>query len=245
MSEYNSDFYKKMADGAELSASIILSDLFKLITPEKVIDLGCGLGCWLGVAKKLGATSVTGFDGDYVNRRQLYIEPSEFTSIDLLNCMPNSIKADLALCMEVAEHLPSSRADDIVEFLCASSDVVLFGAAIPGQGGAHHINEKWQSYWVEKFAKNNFVHSVIIRDKFWNNKHVAVWYRQNSLIFINKSRSDLIEKFNSQLIQNIVDVVHPDLYAMKMKRYNIQEKILTILQRHLNTARSVINSFKS
>jgi SAM-dependent methyltransferase len=244
MSEYNSDFYKKMADGAELSAHIILSDLFKLINPDKVIDLGCGLGCWLGVAKKLGATSVTGFDGDYVNRKQLYIEPSEFISINLLNSLPNSMKADLSLCMEVAEHLPSSRADDIVDFLCASSDVVLFGAAIPGQGGAHHINEQWQSYWVEKFKKNNFEHSVIIRDKLWNDKRVAVWYRQNSLIFINKCRTDLVAQFNNQIVETIVDVVHPDLYDMKMKRYNAQEKILTVLQRYLNTARSFINLLK-
>ncbi|BDU52026.1 methyltransferase domain-containing protein [Limnohabitans sp. INBF002] len=240
MSEYNVDFYEKMSGGAEASAKIMLPSFFQLISPKVIIDLGCGVGCWLRVAKKLGCTAVLGFDGAYVNKNQLQIDESEFFSVDLLQDTPDVHKADLALCMEVAEHLPASRADAIVKFLCASADVVLFGAAIPGQGGAHHINEQWQSYWVEKFSNKGFSHSIKIRDEFWNDQNVAVWYKQNSLVFINSSRADLLEKFEVQTSQGIIDVVHPDLYSLKMRRYGVLEKILTLMQRYLNYLRSVI-----
>lgn len=240
MSEYNVDFYKKMASGAEASANVILPFLFKLINPYKVVDLGCGVGCWLSVAKSLGAEVVLGFDGAYVNKEQLQISASEFVSVDLLHAVPNVTKADLALCMEVAEHLPESRADAIVNFLCASSDVVLFGAAIPGQGGAHHVNEKWQSYWVEKFESNGFKHSVKIRNEFWNDERVAIWYRQNSLVFVTNSRPDLAGIFDLESSKGIVDVVHPELYSLKMRRYRLQEQFLTTMQRYLNALRSII-----
>lgn len=53
---------------------------------------------------------------------------------------------DLAMTIEVAEHLTPVRADSFVEDLTRLSDVVLFSAAIPAQGGINHVNEQWQSY---------------------------------------------------------------------------------------------------
>ena len=61
---------------------------------------------------------------------------------------------DLVNCLEVAEHLDASRADSFVDDLCALGDVVVFSAAIPGQGGTHHVNEQFQSYWQERFRRN-------------------------------------------------------------------------------------------
>ena len=241
MTEYNIDFYKKMSNGAEASANIILPVIFDLIRPASVLDLGCGVGCWLKVAKSLGAIKVIGFDGEYVNSKQLQILPTEFVSVDLSIGMPKIISVDLAICMEVAEHLSTEVADSIVDFLCKSSDIVLFGAAIPGQGGAHHVNEQWQSYWAQKFGNKGYLHSTKLRDYFWNDERVAIWYKQNSLIFINELRTDLVEKFNASKSYSCINIVHPDLFAMKMRRYSFLEKVLTLMQRYLNFLRSLIS----
>jgi hypothetical protein len=240
MGEYNNSFFKKMAHGAESSANLVLPILFSLIKPKSVLDLGCGIGCWLKVSKELGATTIFGFDGSYVNPDQLLIDASEFNPIDLSMSMPMNVKVDLAICLEVAEHLPEARSDAIVLSLCTSSDVVLFGAAIPKQGGAHHINEQWQSYWINKFDKLGFVPSTRIRNAIWNDSRIALWYRQNSLIFIKKDRSDILNIFGNSQSQEIYDLVHPDLYSLKMRRYSFIEILLTFLQKMLNIFRSLI-----
>jgi hypothetical protein len=50
---------------------------------------------------------------------------------------------DLAISMEVAEHLSPGRAPSFVDDLTGLAAVVLFSTAIPGPGGIGHINEPW------------------------------------------------------------------------------------------------------
>ena len=56
-----------------------------------------------------------------------------------------------SISLEVAEHLSPGRAESFISDLCQAAPVVLFGAAIPGQGGVGHLNEQWQSYWANLF----------------------------------------------------------------------------------------------
>ena len=53
---------------------------------------------------------------------------------------------DLAISLEVAEHLSSESANMFIACLTNMSDIVLFSAAIPGQGGENRINEQWPKY---------------------------------------------------------------------------------------------------
>lgn len=53
---------------------------------------------------------------------------------------------DLAVTVEVAEHLPSSRAQSFVADLVHLASAIAFSAAIPGLGGTKHINEQWPDY---------------------------------------------------------------------------------------------------
>jgi SAM-dependent methyltransferase len=69
---------------------------------------------------------------------------------------PLSLKKrhDVAVCIEVLEHLRPESADIAVRSVCAAADVCLVTAS-PG-GGTHpnplHLNEMpFQSYWVPKF----------------------------------------------------------------------------------------------
>ena len=88
---------------------------------------------------------------------------------DLENNIQIESKFDLAITLEVAEHLSEIRADSFIDDLCALSDLILFSAAIPDQGGRHHINEQWQSYWEPKRFKQRGYHVYdIVRWKIWS-----------------------------------------------------------------------------
>jgi hypothetical protein len=56
------------------------------------------------------------------------------------------------MSLECAEHLPAHRAAPLVEWLTKSAPIVVFSAAIPGQGGKGHINEQPPDYWNDLFG---------------------------------------------------------------------------------------------
>ena len=95
---------------------------------------------------------------------------------------------ELALCLEVGEHLPERSAPALVESLAAAAPVVLFSAAVPGQGGTSHVNEQWPPYWERLFAEQGMRKYDVIRPLIWCDRSIESWYRQNIYIF---SDSDL------------------------------------------------------
>jgi 2-polyprenyl-3-methyl-5-hydroxy-6-metoxy-1,4-benzoquinol methylase len=169
-----------------LAPNLILPIVFDIIKPTSVLDVGCGIGTWLSVCKDLGVVDVLGVDGDHVNRNLIkkYILDYEFMPYDLNLSFDLSRKYDLAICLEVLEHLPESSAVNIVNSLVAHSDVILFSAAIPGQGGQNHLNEQWPSYWIDLFSRHDFVFIDKVRPLIWNNKTIEFWYRQNIRIIL-------------------------------------------------------------
>ena len=93
---------------------------------------------------------------------------ANFIERDLSQRITIDSKYDLACCLEVAEHLPPERAGSFVEDLTKLAPVVLFSAAIPGQGGDNHVNEMWQHHWARLFAKNGFRAVDYVRPMIWS-----------------------------------------------------------------------------
>lgn len=183
---YDNLFFSTQQKRIETSPQVVLPILFQQMPmPKSVIDVGCGTGEWLEACRAMGVQEVLGMDGDYVDRQRLRIEPGEFRSVDLSKPLEVTRRFDLAVCLEVGEHLPPRCAASLVQSLCALSDTVLFSAATPGQGGTHHINEQWPAYWVRLFTQHGFGTSDSVRPVIWENASVAAWYRQN--IFICKA----------------------------------------------------------
>ncbi len=81
---------------------------------------------------------------------------------------------DLGICLEVAEHLPTAGADQLVENLVRLSDVILFSAAIPHQGGTHHVNEQWPSYWADLFAARHYFAWDGLRWLIWQDARIPL-----------------------------------------------------------------------
>ena len=105
---------------------------------------------------------------------------------------------DLAVCLEVAEHLPESSASDLVRTLTTLAPIVLFSAAIPGQGGVGHINERWPSYWKSRFEEHGFQRLDPIRPHIWKNRRVHWWYRQNIFLFAAREQIDHSESLRDE-----------------------------------------------
>ncbi len=188
----------------------IIPFIMKNMRPETVIDVGCGIGTFTSVFKKHGA-KILAVDGPWCNKELLFknIEPEEFVEHELEKPLPIEGHFDLAVCLEVAEHLTPERAPSFVAELTGLSDVILFSAAIPGQGGDHHFNEQWLPYWEKLFNQHDYEVCDVLRPLFWDNENIFWWYRQN-IVIVKKKSFDL--PFINGLKENkIARIVHPGL----------------------------------
>jgi SAM-dependent methyltransferase len=216
---YDDNFYDEMTKMSIQSAEIYANYLSEFVQPSSVIDLGCGRGAWLKAFKDCGSSKLKGIDGDWIDREDLMDEAIIFEPLDLNKLDLPKEKYDLAMSLEVAEHLEVDAGENFVKFLTNSSDLILFGSAYKNQGGTNHINEQKHSYWANKFVSNGFLPFDFFREEFWNNDHVGFWYRQNIFLYIKKESTafnEFVEKGFSPLTNlYFMDCVHPDLYDSK------------------------------
>lgn len=207
---YSAEFFARQNPGSRSSAQIIVPLVISAVQPKTVVDVGCGVGTWSSefLAHSIDAI---GIDGDYVRKEDLQIPAERFKPVDL-NRPPRAAAIgsfDLAICLEVAEHLTPASAENLVEFLTGLAPNVLFGAAIPGQGGRGHINEQWQSYWISLFTEKGMYCHDIVRPATWSQTAVRPWYSQNTFLFTRDAREDLP---SSKLPTNLV---HPKIFHSK------------------------------
>lgn len=189
---YDSNFYERHGATARTSAHVVLPMLFREIPapPASVVDVGCGVGAWLAVARELGVAEVHGIDGGDLPADQLEIPADAFERVDLERFDGTDRRADIAICLEVAEHLDPAAGRQLVRTLTSIAPVVAFSAAIPGQGGTHHVNEQWPGYWSEQFADCGFGPLDVLRARMWNHPEVAYYYAQNLVLYLRRSWAD-------------------------------------------------------
>jgi hypothetical protein len=192
--KYDKDFYERNKTNAKLkSVEIVLTEVFKIIPPcRSAVDFGCATGTWLNGLGKYNITDIRGYDGKWVDQSKLLIPKECFFEADFDKPIKIDRRFDLAISIEVAEHLQESSAESFVENITKSADFVLFSAAIPYQGGDNHVNEQWPEYWNKLFNRFGFVCIDSIRKKLWSNYDVLDFHRQNILLFVNMARMDEI-----------------------------------------------------
>jgi SAM-dependent methyltransferase len=183
---YDGDFYARHRDQSIESARIVAPLVMRLATIGSVIDVGCGVGGWLRAFSENGVATVRGLDGNYVDRSKLDIPSECFSEIDLQQPLHFEGRYDLAVCLEVAEHLDPQVGSELVRALTDVAPLILFSAAVPGQGGIGHVNEQWPAYWRRLFDQHGFRMLDVIRPIVREERRVEWWYRQNIVMFASE-----------------------------------------------------------
>lgn len=195
------------------SAEVIVPDLIEKFKPKSIMDVGCGVGNWLYVFNQFGVNQFYGIDGSHA-KNQFLLDQSFFISTDFEKPKSfenlNLSRVDMAICLEVAEHLTEKTGLRLVDFLTSHTDIIIFSAAVPNQTGENHFNEQQPSYWQEKFKEKGFLFYDVFRSKYWTNPKVKWWYKQNMFLVVREGviKDNQLPLFNGNLW------IHPDLLAM-------------------------------
>jgi SAM-dependent methyltransferase len=161
--------------------------VMSMVSPKSVVDVGCGSGAWLCAFREHGVRQIVGIEGAYVDPSWLLIPKEYVRTMDLSKSFRMQETFDLAVCLEVAEHLPKRCAPEFVESLVSLAPIVLFSAAVPEQGGVHHVNEQWPGYWAELFLRHGFRQLDTLRGQIWKNPEIKFFYRQNIFFYVRQA----------------------------------------------------------
>ena len=187
---YHENFWTDNGDmincGQMHSARGVLPVVFDYLgeVPEYVVDIGCGRGAWLYACKELGVNYTSGVDGPWVSCELEKIGIDEFYQHDLETGVLEPIRwHNLAICLEVAEHVSAEGSQNLVETLCSHSRNILFSSAPKGQGCEMHLNEQSLKYWDEKFNKRGYKRVKNFKKDLENIEKIDYWYVNNTCLY--------------------------------------------------------------
>ncbi len=222
---YTPEYYQSFAAISNSSAEIVAGCLFDLLSPNSVIDVGCGLGHYLRAFSQKGVGTCCGIEGPWIKDAPAVIPREQFEILDLMTedlSEYNPGRFDLAISIEVAEHLPAFLGEAFVKLLCRCAPIVFFSAAIPHQGGTHHVNEQRLSYWIPLFEKENFQLLDIVRPRLWNIPSVDPCVKQNGVLFVHH---DYKMRCPEGASLEGLDLVHPAIFEEKQQQWLNDESL--------------------
>jgi SAM-dependent methyltransferase len=155
---------------------------------RRVADVGAGSGAMAAQGRRLGL-DVVACEHSPFGRAFARAQGVTSMPFDVGTTSPAVLggPADLAYCIEVAEHLPAELGDRLVAFLAATAPLVLFTAAHPGQGGQGHVNEQPREYWIDRFATGGMTYlpdqTGRLRAALEQHLHHGPWIAQNAMVF--------------------------------------------------------------
>lgn len=211
-SHYSHNFFRRRAAGAHYSAEQIVPLVFELLKPASIIDIGCGDGSWLKAFQDLGVKDILGLDNGQLDSSNLLINQSNFRRQDLEQRITLLKKYDLAINLEVIEHLSRRRGPSLIADLCKLSDIILFSAAVPDQGGPGHINERWPEYWKKIFYQQDYIMLDPFRPQIAADPKIDWWYKQNLFLVIN-------QKLLTQIPFNTLPLYTKNIFYLNKHRF--------------------------
>lgn len=183
---YDVAYYQTInAEEAEQAARLAGVLIWKY-QPKSALDIGCATGLYL---KPFLDASIDGYGIDNaeatIDAAVMMVPKGRIKIADITKASIGH-RADLAMCLEVLEHIPESGAAAAVKHIAESSDVIIFSAAQPGQGGHGHINCQPKEYWQDLFTARGYVRRLededYIRTIMAAGYHMG-WLTNNLMIF--------------------------------------------------------------
>ena len=184
---YNDEYYENDVEGpAAFAAPHIARSVVACFRPNSLIDIGCGTGAMLAQFRELGV-KVSGLEYSSAGIRRCRQRGLDVMKFNIERDKPPSVHADLALSLEVAEHLPEWASERFVKLLCQTSPIVIVSAAQPGQPGTDHVNLQPKTYWIAKFSSIcGRSYNASVRERLaeeWRKAGVAGFYWDNLMVF--------------------------------------------------------------
>jgi SAM-dependent methyltransferase len=222
---YDDAFYQYIQEGSIRSARRVVPQVTHLLNIQSILDVGCGRGAWLTEYQQQGVKDLCGVDGDYVQKETLLIPAENFHPKDIGQPFDLQRRFDLVQCLEVAEHLPSSRSETLIDNLVRHSGRILFSAAVPGQGGENHINEQSYEFWRAIFDKHGYKPFDCVRPLIRNFTDIEFWYRHNVVLYVAQ---ELIPTLDPAIAKTRIaeDEPVPDIAGLLFK---LRSRILAVL----------------
>ncbi|MEB5212778.1 hypothetical protein RXR86_28735, partial [Pseudomonas aeruginosa] len=131
-------------------------NIWRLIcgTNQTVYDLGAGPGFYSQFLK-MRNMDVTSFDAN----NHLYLSLCQIHHFDLSKPVDLIGKADIALCLEVGEHIDAEFESIVINNICKlARNKIILSWAIPGQGGFGHVNCQPNDYIIEAITAREWAY---------------------------------------------------------------------------------------
>jgi hypothetical protein len=227
---YNNEFYANQVPGSIKSAVRYRDILLNLFRPRSIVDVGCGRGTWLKAFKDAGVNRLVGYDGPWNNQESMIDDAIRFFCTDLSepSNISTSERFDLAISLEVAEHVKPESALNFISLLTRLSDVVLFSAAYIKQGGTNHINEQKHTYWARFFASFGYIPYDLFRPVVWGDDEIEFWYQQNTFLYLRRNTplvNELAKSGHNPIVNlSFMNCVHPILYEKSLDTISKKSK---------------------
>lgn len=155
-----------------------LKDTFGIKT---MLDVGCGPGGQVRVAKELGIDA-EGVDGD-----DRLVSENEDITINVCDYTQGSFekKVDLIWSTEFLEHVKERYQKNYMStFSCADHVFITF--APPGKHGTHHVNLQPSSYWIKVFKTYGFEYDENITNEIKANSTMKREFVRNNGLYFRK-----------------------------------------------------------
>ena len=130
--------------------------LIKTVDAKSFLDIGCGPGGMVELAKSKGLL-VKGIDGDHTLKRP---NETDYTLHDFSKApLIPDFEYDIGWSVEFVEHVEEKYIPNYMPCFQSCNTVVITYAP-PGWEGHHHVNLKDEDYWIQTFATNGLKHNA-------------------------------------------------------------------------------------
>lgn len=185
---YKGSFFKRFRK-LKWRIPIVCDAVVNVFDPFTLYDVGCGTGGYVQGLRQRGVDAF-GIEGSTSAREYLDVREEFIFWKDVREPLNLGIeKVDMAMSLEVAEHIEPEYSDMYAKNLTELSNMILISAAPPGQGGHYHVNCQPPKYWIEKFGKLDYAYIPELVEDFkesllkWKHRREVWVYAKNALVF--------------------------------------------------------------
>lgn len=180
---YNKRYFETIEKAEQIQAETLAQVLTDMYQPSSVVDVGCATGIYLWPFHYNGLITV-GYDSAPYAVKNAVVPTVE--SVDITKVIAVPQKFDLAICLEVLEHIDNDLCGGVIQNIVNMSDTVIFSAAQPGQKGTGHINCKPKRHWemlfkVRGYERDQEAEKQIL--EYVTKQDHAEWFKNNLQVF--------------------------------------------------------------